>query len=56
MFLHTTERTKTAMDLIRRTAWQIIWFRSIYWTIVNKKDTIFKYLFWERLDFLPIPE
>ena len=26
------------------------------WTIVNKKDTIFKYIFWERLDFLPIPE
>ena len=27
-----------------------------YWTIVNKKDTIFKYIFWERLDSLPIPE
>ena len=27
-----------------------------YWTIVNKKDTIFKYIFWERLDYLPIPE
>lgn len=26
------------------------------WTIVNKKDTIFKYIFWERLDSLPIPE
>lgn len=26
------------------------------WTIVNKKDTIFKYIFWERLDYLPIPE
>lgn len=32
------------------------WLRGIYWTIVNKKDTIFKYIFWERLDFLPIPE
>ena len=30
---------------------------SVYhWTIVNKKDTIFKYIFWERLDSLPIPE
>ena len=29
---------------------------GIYWTIVNKKDTIFKYIFWERLDSLPIPE
>lgn len=28
----------------------------IKWTIVNKKDTIFKYIFWERLDSLPIPE
>ena len=27
-----------------------------WWTIVNKKDTIFKYIFWERLDSLPIPE
>lgn len=27
-----------------------------FWTIVNKKDTIFKYIFWERLDYLPIPE
>lgn len=27
-----------------------------FWTIVNKKDTIFKYIFWERLDSLPIPE
>ena len=27
-----------------------------HWTIVNKKDTIFKYIFWERLDSLPIPE
>lgn len=26
------------------------------WTIVNKKDTIFKYIFWERLDSLPILE
>ena len=26
------------------------------WTIVNKKDTIFKYIFWERLDSLPLPE
>ena len=26
------------------------------WTIVNKKDTIFKYIFWERIDYLPIPE
>ena len=26
------------------------------WTIVNKKDTIFKYIFWEWLDSLPIPE
>ena len=26
------------------------------WTIVNKKDTIFEYIFWERLDSLPIPE
>ena len=26
------------------------------WTIVNKKDTIFKYIFWERLDSLLIPE
>ena len=29
---------------------------SVEWTIVNKKDTIFKYIFWERLDSLPIPE
>ena len=29
---------------------------NIEWTIVNKKDTIFKYIFWERLDSLPIPE
>lgn len=29
---------------------------SVSWTIVNKKDTIFKYIFWERLDSLPIPE
>ena len=29
---------------------------DIIWTIVNKKDTIFKYIFWERLDYLPIPE
>ena len=28
----------------------------VNWTIVNKKDTIFKYIFWERLDYLPIPE
>ena len=28
----------------------------VHWTIVNKKDTIFKYIFWERLDSLPIPE
>ena len=28
----------------------------IHWTIVNKKDTIFKYIFWEWLDSLPIPE
>ena len=26
------------------------------WTIVNKKNTIFEYIFWERLDSLPIPE
>lgn len=37
-------------------------FKNVYvfenegWTIVNKKDTIFKYIFWERLDSLPIPE
>lgn len=30
--------------------------KSLVWTIVNKKDTIFKYIFWERLDSLPIPE
>ena len=30
--------------------------KKAYWTIVNKKDTIFKYIFWERLDSLPIPE
>ena len=30
--------------------------RKAKWTIVNKKDTIFKYIFWERLDSLPIPE
>lgn len=29
---------------------------KLEWTIVNKKDTIFKYIFWERLDSLPIPE
>ena len=29
---------------------------EMLWTIVNKKDTIFKYIFWERLDSLPIPE
>ena len=29
---------------------------DLYWNIVNKKDTIFKYIFWERLDSLPIPE
>ena len=29
---------------------------ELKWTIVNKKDTIFKYIFWERLDYLPIPE
>lgn len=29
---------------------------KVMWTIVNKKDTIFKYIFWERLDSLPIPE
>ena len=29
---------------------------ELLWTIVNKKDTIFKYIFWERLDSLPIPE
>ena len=29
---------------------------DILWTIVNKKDTIFKYIFRERLDSLPIPE
>lgn len=29
---------------------------NLGWTIVNKKDTIFKYIFWERLDYLPIPE
>ena len=29
---------------------------GVHWTIVNKKDTIFKYIFWERLDSLPIPE
>lgn len=29
---------------------------NIQWTIVNKKDTIFKYIFRERLDSLPIPE
>ena len=33
----------------------LLW-ESIDWTIVNKKDTIFKYIFWERLDSLPIPE
>lgn len=26
------------------------------WTIFNKKETIFKYIFWERLDSLLIPE
>lgn len=31
-------------------------WREVKWTIVNKKDTIFKYIFWERLDSLPIPE
>ena len=31
-------------------------YMSTYWTIVNKKDTIFKYIFWERIDYLPIPE
>ena len=31
-------------------------FPAADWTIVNKKDTIFKYIFWERLDSLPIPE
>ena len=30
--------------------------REYIWTIVNKKDTIFKYIFRERLDSLPIPE
>ena len=30
--------------------------QAINWTIVNKKDTIFKYIFWERIDYLPIPE
>lgn len=29
---------------------------DVAWTIVNKKDTIFKYIFWERLDSLPLPE
>lgn len=29
---------------------------GLMWTIVNKKDTIFKYIFRERLDSLPIPE
>ena len=32
------------------------WLDEEKWTIVNKKDTIFKYIFWERLDYLPIPE
>lgn len=32
------------------------WKKQGGWTIVNKKDTIFKYIFWERLDSLPIPE
>lgn len=31
-------------------------FENPTWTIVNKKDTIFKYIFWEWLDSLPIPE
>lgn len=33
-----------------------IFYEPQEWTIVNKKDTIFKYIFWERLDSLPIPE
>ena len=31
-------------------------FNGDKWTIVNKKDTIFEYIFWEWLDSLPIPE
>ena len=38
-------------DYEARADWEVA-----QWTIVNKKDTIFKYIFWERLDSLPIPE
>ena len=35
---------------------KVCYIMNDVWTIVNKKDTIFKYIFWERLDYLPIPE
>ena len=38
------------------TTCQGAWAECSNWTVVNKKDTIFKYIFWERLDSLPIPE
>ena len=50
-------------DYEARADWEVAQYKEAFlatggteWTIVNKKDTIFKYIFWERLDSLPIPE
>ncbi len=48
--LHLSEETRRMFSVMG------IGMQTEQWTIVNKKDTIFKYIFWERLDSLPIPE
>ena len=50
-------KRKEMKEYFKRTGGAIIArLEHLGWTIVNKKDTIFKYIFWERLDSLPIPE